>query len=326
MRWVLQHKTPIVISLGIVISIVVGFWFWGVLVGYVNPGTKGATDRKDVVQAFALIAAGIVGLIGGVVGIANLSVSRRNLEQQIVVEEQRRESALHLENQRIQEAALQAYFEQIGGLLTDQDLVNTDREDIRQLAKAQTFTILARLDGPRKGALVSFLHGARLIKRDEETDESIVTLAGANLIGADLSDAYLPGADLAGAYLHRANLSDANLRDAKLHSAYLNDASLRDAYLSDADVFNAHLDGADLVDADLVDADLSGSGLRGADLSDAILFGANLFDTDLSDANLSGAGVAAERLAACRSLKGATVPNGQKYEDWLKDRENGKNE
>jgi hypothetical protein len=28
-----------------------------------------------------------------------------------------------------------------------------------------------------------------------------------------------------------------------------------------------------------------------------------------------------EKLAECKSLKGATMPNGQQYEDWLKDRE-----
>ena len=68
--------------------------------------------------------------------------------------------------------------------------------------------------------------------------------AGANLRGANLSDAYLSGA---------------NLRDADLRGAYLSDADLRGAYLSGANLSGAHLSGAYL----------SGADLRGADLSEA---------------------------------------------------------
>jgi uncharacterized protein YjbI with pentapeptide repeats len=45
----------------------------------------------------------------------------------------------------------------------------------------------------------------------------------------------------------------------------------------------------------------------------------------LSGANLRGADtffVSSKQLAQqAKSLEGATMPNGQKYEDWLKDRE-----
>ena len=94
----------------------------------------------------------------------------------------------------------------------------------------------------------------------------------------------------------------------------LRGADLSDAYLSDS---------RDLSGANLVGADLSGADLNGAELSDA-----NLSGVYLGDANLRGAkGVTNEQLAAARSLKGATMPNGQKYEDWLKSKnrkENGK--
>src|SRR5215212_7303285 len=101
-RWVRQHIALIAIIFGIIILIAAGIWFWGVLVGYVNPGAKGATDRKDIVQAFALIVAGVVGFIGAIVGIVNLSVSRRNLQQQIELEEDRRATTLAVEDQRSQ--------------------------------------------------------------------------------------------------------------------------------------------------------------------------------------------------------------------------------
>jgi uncharacterized protein YjbI with pentapeptide repeats len=62
-----------------------------------------------------------------------------------------------------------------------------------------------------------------------------------------------------------------------------------------------------------------------------LLSGVILTDTDLSDATPKGAdlsearGITNEELKQqASSLKGATMPNGQKYEDWLKDRTDGK--
>ena len=72
------------------------------------------------------------------------------------------------------------------------------------------------------------------------------------------------------------------------------------------------------------DANLSEANLSDADLSSADLSGA-----DLSGANLSDACVTEEQLATCKSLVGATMPNGQilssddnpdgpTFEEWLK--------
>jgi hypothetical protein len=239
-------------------------------VGYINP--QNATNRKDVVQVFALIIAGMVAAIGGIVGIAHLQTSRRNLERQ-----------RDLEEQRAQEDALQVYVEQIGVLLTDHNLSSTDRADIQQLAQAQTLIVLARLDRPRKGSLVRFLHGAGLINRAKP----IVHLIDADLIGVNLSDASLYHADLSGADLRYADLS-----------------------------------GADLSGANFSDANLIGTFLHGADLRYADLSGADLSGADLSGADLSYAKVIVKQLAACEPLDGTTMPNGQKYEDWLKTKNN----
>ena len=80
-----------------------------------------------------------------------------------------------------------------------------------------------------------------------------------------------------------------------------------------------------MLEADLSDSDLSGADLRSADLSDA-----DLLNADLSDAVLSSAqGITNEELEQqAATLEGAIMPDGQKYEDWLKskDREgNGEN-
>jgi hypothetical protein len=76
----------------------------------------------------------------------------------------------------------------------------------------------------------------------------------------------------------------------------------------------ADLSGADLSRAQLPSANLSVVDLSGADLNKAILSG-----TDLSGANLRDAEglLPIFQLTNVKSLEGATMRNGQPYEDWL---------
>jgi uncharacterized protein YjbI with pentapeptide repeats len=78
--------------------------------------------------------------------------------------------------------------------------------------------------------------------------------------------------------------------------------------------------------ADLSVAALSWANLSGANLNSAILQGADLCNAILSEAFLSSAhGITNEELELkALSLDGATMPNFQKYEDWLKDKEGRK--
>jgi len=170
--------------------------------------------------------------------------------QQQALEERRAEAERELAEQRAQDEALQAYLDQMSGLLLERDLRTSEKgSEVRTLARARTLTVLEKLDPGRKTAVMRFLGEAVLIRRGEGRDPII---------------------DLGG-----ANLSDADLRDANLRDAILDGASLRDA--------------------------------------------------NLNYANLSGAeGITNEELEQqAASLKGATMPNGQKYEDWLKSREEG---
>jgi uncharacterized protein YjbI with pentapeptide repeats len=243
--------------------------------------------------------------------------------QQNEVEERRLEAQQHIEEQRAQDEALQTYLEQIGQMLLDKDRPlrqSKEGDEVQLLARARTVTILRRLDSARNRDILQFLREARLVPSNKyEIQEHIVRLDNSNLSKADLKGANLDSFDLHGTDLSGADLRDARLPWSYLPYAKLNGANLRGAYLrGDPDQSG---DDADLSDADLSDANLSEADLSYDNLSSANLQGANLTDAVLRGTNLSNAKVTSEQLAEAKSLEGATMPNDQKYEDWLKDKE-----
>jgi uncharacterized protein YjbI with pentapeptide repeats len=233
-----------------------------------------------------------------------------------------------LAEQRAQDEALQAYLNQMSGLLLERALrASGGDSEVGILARARTLTVLSRLDPSGKTALMQFLVDADLV----DGRDPIISLRDADLREADLSFADLDGVHLVEADLREAELFGAQLFGADLRYADLRRAVLVDADLGRADLNYANLSGANLnystlgSSANLNYANLSGASLRRADLSNA-----NLGNANLSDANLSNAVNWTEKqLMAARSLEGATMPNGQKYEDWLKSKnreEGGKND
>jgi uncharacterized protein YjbI with pentapeptide repeats len=241
------------------------------------------------------------------------------------IEDRRAESDRRIEEQRAQDAALQAYLDQMSQLMLEGNLRGSkEGSEARTLARARTRTILVRLDSRRKGSVVQFLYEASLINKDDP----VVSLSAVSLRGADLSGATLSGADLVGADLSGTNLSGADLSDADLSVAHLRKANLSSAVLSGADLSDAELQLADLSETDLISADLSGAKLSGAILIDAVLYnadigdGAYLFHADLRGAELNGADLRTARLNGAKGvteeqleeqtnlLEGATMPGG----------------
>jgi uncharacterized protein YjbI with pentapeptide repeats len=167
-----------------------------------------------------------------------------------------------------------------------------DRE-VRTLARARTLAALERLDPARKRLVMEFLVEASLVQNAPGA-EPVMGLVGADLSGVDLTYS-APG-------------------DAQPY----------------ASVPVPDLSSADLTYADLSGADLSGIVMHGTRLVGADLRGAHLNATVLHDANLSGAnlsnatGKTAQQLdGQAGSLEGAIMPDGRKYEDWLKDEGSG---
>jgi uncharacterized protein YjbI with pentapeptide repeats len=261
--------------------------------------------------------------------------NRQQREHELRIDAQQRKREQDIAEQRAQDEALQAYLDQMSQLLTDKDRPlrqAKENDEVRTLARARTLTVLARLDGSRKWSVLMFLQEAGLISVE---DGPVVSLQWANLQKADLGEVVLKGADLRETKLQGANLYAAKLQGARLVKANLSGADLTKADLSGADLSGtetnlnranlrgAGLNRANLRQTKLSEADLSGANmietdLRGADLSETNLSRVNLSTVNLKGANLKGANVTDEQLRRCDSLEGATMLNGQKYEDWLK--------
>jgi hypothetical protein len=224
------------------------------------------------------------------------------------LEDQRAEAQRELAVQQAQDAALQAYLAVMKELLLEQDLRDSGPDsNARAVANVQTLLILEQVDPRRKTVVLRLLTDSHLIDADAPLIEtSTLALQGVDAKGMDLSDTDLSRANLENARMGGTNVFRANLSGANLEGADLSGADLREADLSHADLSRAQgwFGGA--------------ANLRGADLGGTDLSGANLEQADMS--NVKGmSNRDLEQQAA--SLEGATMPNGQKYEEWLKDRE-----
>jgi uncharacterized protein YjbI with pentapeptide repeats len=206
------------------------------------------------------------------------------------------EEAAQQEALRAQNVALQAYIDQMTALVLEKELRRPQAKDIVIIAQARTSAVLQGVEAENQRTIVQFLSDATLIQ-GHGNDHPIISLDRADLTASDLRYIDLSGADL----------SYTNLGDAKLSYANLDEANLVFANLSGTTLFRANLSSADLRFANL----------GGADLSDAILSGAYLSRANLSEAR----GWTEEQLRSAESLEGATMPNGQKYEDWLKSKD-----
>jgi uncharacterized protein YjbI with pentapeptide repeats len=307
--------------------------WWKRLWGWTEFGKKSGWEYLELLSTLAIPI---------VLAAAGFWFTAQQDQRQERIEAQRAKSERTTAEQRAQDEALQAYLDQMSTLMLGKDLSD---EKVRTLLRARTLTVLAGMDPSRKTQIMRFLIEAELVQSRDEEDPVIsledadlsganlpygADLIGTNLSGATLSGAILGAADLRRTYLSEANLSEANLSDANLTGANLTGADLVEADLGAADLSDADLSFATLSEANLEGANLEGANLRWAalwiaDLSDAILSdadlsGATLSGATLSDANLNGAlGVTDDQLAPVQSLEGATMPNGQKYGEWVQE-------
>jgi len=243
-------------------------------------------------------------------------LNKEQQQRQQALADKNRKTDLEIARDREQETALESYLSQMATLLLHEGLVASEPgAEVRQVARALTFTTLRRLDGERKASVLRFLYQANLIRRYIP----IIDLGGPNdYYGADLTKVELQGASLDGVYLCQVNLREADLSDALVIRADLRWSDMRSGQFRNAGLDASELDYARLNGAMLIDARLRGARLVNADLTNADLAGANLANADLRGANLTGANVTNEQLATAKSLAGAILPNGRKLPDDFK--------
>ncbi len=83
--------------------------------------------------------------------------------------ERKSDREIALENQR--ETILQNYFDAMTRLMLDKNLKGSGPHDeVREIARVKTLTVLKRLDGKRKGDLIRFLSETKLIQKMETNE------------------------------------------------------------------------------------------------------------------------------------------------------------
>jgi hypothetical protein len=332
LRRVFGRRLAIVlIAFAITLLVILAASLVGSLIWYLNPifsanDKLSTTDRKDLVQGFASVAqAAAVGLAGAV-GLVGLFFTWRSLRQARESQAQTQENTqrtLELTEQgQITERFTRAIDQlgatddkgekkleiRLGGIYALERIDKESPERAYHRTVMEVLTTYIREDSRRDRGessrrkppadIQAILH---VLNRRELGDEPKDWMHHLDLQGANLQGANLQGANLQGANLQGTNLQGAQLQNARLQDARLQGANLRGAHLQVAKFRGARLRGADLREADLQRADLQGADLQGADL----------LDTKVTD----------EQLADTFSLQGATMPSGQKYEDWLRDEE-----
>jgi uncharacterized protein YjbI with pentapeptide repeats len=300
---------------------------------YKHPQTGDPLWGKSLWDWLDLLIVPVVLAVGG------LLFSRAERQAERKAAEQRANTDRELAADRAREAALEDYLDHMSELLLEKELRLSDAEsEVRDIARARTYTALRVLDGTRKGLLLRFLHEAGLIQEKRlvnlrQADLSDASLVGADLRGANLRDADLRGACLVWAAMNGANLSSAYLREANLsvaelsranlswadllradlHLAHLDHADLQGAELQGANLAHAVLQGAKLVSIHLYEADLTGAHLDGADLQNATLREANLRSASLNGADLRGANLEGAELTGAEYGERTILPDGTEW-------------
>jgi len=180
-------------------------------------------------------------------------------ERQEMSEQQRAKAEQALEAQRAENAALQAYLDQMSYLMLNENLRTAEAgSDAHVLARARTLTVLSQMeaspteDETSKEQVVEFLIEAKLV-HPRNGEDPVISLEETHLGGVDLDEEDLHGVNLKNAVMRDADLEGANLEAANLESAKLRGANLRGANLYGAELKNAWLEGAKLEGATMPD-------------------------------------------------------------------------
>ncbi|MEM9568006.1 MAG: pentapeptide repeat-containing protein [Cyanobacteria bacterium P01_E01_bin.34] len=184
------------------------------------------------------------------------------------------------------QAALKSYLEQMTSLILDTDISipikelpdpasKEKRQGALVVASSLTRAVVAELDGPRNGQVLTFLLEAKLKDVLMAGVLGGIDLRGANLRFLDLRELDLSFALLQGVNFNNSELKNATLVGANLQKANLSETNCELANFADANFQEANLVGAQLEEAVFVDADFSDADIQHAEFWGARLHKAN---------------------------------------------------
>jgi hypothetical protein len=107
-----------------------------------------------------------------------------------------RQSTQDAAEQRTRDEALQTYLDQIGLMLLDEDRPlrrSVEGDELRNLARSRTLTVLSRMDSDRKVTVLRFLYESELIGMQKNMKPPIEKV-DRNIENADFRNANLKGA------------------------------------------------------------------------------------------------------------------------------------
>jgi uncharacterized protein YjbI with pentapeptide repeats len=292
----------------VVVVVLLGGYRWGwdwVGIGPYNQQylhTKYGKTVWDWLQL--LIVPGVV-VIGGAV--LNRLLERRRAQ---------------IEDDRQQEAAIEAYMDRMSDLLLTHNLWGSKSEsEGREVARGRTMNTLRRVNAERQGHVIQFLADGGLLNASSlasnQPKEPVIDLRYINLRGIQLRNVIMTNVQLDAIAMNEARLNPCFMISCKLHNVQMERANLsggsfvvteflgcdlkrvrmNNAQLSHA-IFSkiGHLDetasdlaGADLSRSNLTRSDLIGVNLTGARLRGAILEGTNLALAQVSKRQLRSA-------------------------------------
>jgi hypothetical protein len=272
---------------------------------YIKP--RNPTERKDLVQGLGLIMAGVAGAIG-------IFLTWRS--QRLVREEQER-------NQKNTRAQLENAQEELR-------LTRETQEQNQQNTQAQLENAQDELRLTRQGQMTERFTQAIEQLGSDKLEIKLGGIYSLERTAQEEKNYHWPVMEVLTSYVrrHAARKPDKESREnattpALDIQAILDVIGRRSEYHridKEVEYGTIELNNTDLQGANLKGAYLQRANLQEANLQEANLQEANLQEASLQGANLLGAIVTDEQLADTLSLQGATMPNGQKYEAWLKDK------
>jgi hypothetical protein len=314
-----------------------------IIYGYVEkPGWIGSSGKQfwdylDLLIVPAALALGVYWL------------NRSQGEREHQAEVRQRERELEIENQRAQDATLQTYIDKIGQLVERYrasvsaveaaKLEYHESVDDYNLFKDVPVNAKGMLEDPRG---TGWSVNQNLPKNEMQKSKSnyidaatrcenmLTEIRAHTLAVLERIEDRPQGSDEPKVYKRRKRAVMSVLAEA----GFLNLGSPRPNFIEGANLTYTDLksivEEANFADANLKSMNLSHKNLQKVRLTGADLSDSNFVGADLTGADLEGArGVTNEELEQqAASLEGATMPDGQKYEDWLLSQgsgEDGKN-